>query len=244
MFAQMDPHGPGNGFATQFRSGGSYLGIHLLEIDANRARALKLPDERGVEIAAVEEDSPAEHAGLRKGDVVINYNGENVLGAEQFIRLVQETPAGRKVKMQVWREGKAEWLVATTAAPKPWFTVPPNFVNFSTPSVNTFIFPDIPNPLLVWKNSFLGIECESVDSQLAQYFGVKHGLLVRSVDRGSAGEKAGMRAGDVLVAFGDRTLISPHDMSSYIRSEHQAGRSVSVSLVRDHKTLTLTVAPP
>ncbi|MBV9612699.1 MAG: PDZ domain-containing protein [Acidobacteriaceae bacterium] len=245
LFAGADPHLAINGLAAQLRGGGSYLGIRLLDIDSDRAKALKLPDERGVEVADVMEGSPAERSGLRKGDVLISYNGENILGAEQFVRLVQETPPGRKVKIQVWRDGKYEWLVVTTGTAKSWFTLPPNFVGFPGTKIDVFTSrtADIPSPMLIWKSSFFGIECESVEAQLAQYFGVKHGVLVRAVDKGSAADKAGLRAGDVIVALGDHAVSTPHDMSSYLRSEHQQGQSVAVSMVRDHKPLTLNVAP-
>jgi serine protease Do len=239
-----DPRAAINGFEAQLRPSGSYLGVRLVDIDADRAKALKLPDERGVEVVSVEDGSPAQSAGIREHDVIYSYNGENVLGGQQFVRLVQETPQGRKIKLQFWRDGKSQTTVVTTAAAKPWFAVPPSLVGLTLPNMNTFRVQDIPSPMLVWKNSLLGIECEPVDSQLARYFGVKRGVLVRSVDRGSAADKAGLRAGDVLIAMGDRSLESPHDMTSFMRMEHEPGRPISVSLVRDRKPLTVTVSTP
>ncbi len=227
---------------AQIRSGGSYLGVSIADIDADHAKTLKLAEERGVEVKEVQEGSPAENAGIKPGDILLSYNGENILGAQQFVRLVQETPQGRRIKLQFWRDGKSQFTTVTTGAPKPHFEAPPGFENFSLPDMRSFSI-DIPNPLLVWTNSMLGIECESIDSQLAHYFGVKQGLLVRSVEKGSAAEKAGMKAGDVLTSVGDRTLASPHDMTSYMRSLHQPGKSIPLTLVRDHKELTLNVVP-
>jgi serine protease Do len=229
------------GFAAQLRPAGSYLGVKLVDVDADRARTLKLSEERGVEVGAVEEGSPAENAGIRRGDVLLSYNGENVLGVQQFIRLVQETPQGRRVKITLWRDGKTQAVVVTTGAPKSPYELPPNFVGFSFPDTSIFNVSDVPSPVLVWKNLLLGLECEPVDSQLAQYFGVKRGLLVRAVEKGSAAEKAGVRAGDVLVAIGDHAVTSPHDMSSYLRSEHQPGKPMSLSLMREHKPITVSV---
>src|ERR1700760_2549139 len=54
---------------------GSYLGIGIQEITAERAKALKLREEAGVEVTRVAPDSPAEKAGLKEGDVVLQYNG-------------------------------------------------------------------------------------------------------------------------------------------------------------------------
>ncbi len=234
---------------------GSYLGISLNDIDADRAKALKLDQERGVEVTRVEEGSPAEAAGIKAGDVLLNYNGENILGAEQFVRLVQETPRGRKVRIQFSRDGKMQTTTVTTGAPQPqWFTGPsvqvnPQMLQLKAQAlqlqdrIRNLQIPDIPNPLLMWKSTVLGIECESVDSQLAQYFGVKQGVLVRSVEIGSAAEKAGLKAGDVITGIGDRSVTTPRDITSYIRMQSQPGRAVSLALMREHKELTLTVSP-
>src|SRR5579884_1912302 len=177
---------------VQTPSEGSYLGLHLLDLDADRAKALRLPEVRGVEVAAVVEGSPADTGGIRKGDVLISYNGENIVGAQQFVRLVQETPQGRKVKIQLWREGKTQTVAVVTGAPR-YGAQAPGWFTFNSSDPPPFAFSDVPTPMLVWKNSVFGIECEPVESQLAQYFGVRRGVLIRSVDSGSAAEKAGLR---------------------------------------------------
>ena len=69
--------------------------MSLAEIDADRAKTLKLDEPRGVEVARVEEGSPAEKAGIKPGDVLLSYNGENILGAQQLGRLVRGD-TGRK----------------------------------------------------------------------------------------------------------------------------------------------------
>src|SRR6185369_11111273 len=84
---------------------GSYLGIGIQEITAQRAKALKLGEEAGVEVTRVAPDSPADKAGLRVGDVVLQYNGMKVEGLEQLSRLVRETPVGREVKLDIFRNG-------------------------------------------------------------------------------------------------------------------------------------------
>ncbi len=228
-------------FGTQLRSGGSYLGVGILDIDADRAAALKLGDARGVEVTKVEEGSPAAAAGLKAGDVLLSYNGENILGAQQFVRMVEETPQGRKVKIQYWRDGKTQSTTVTVGAAQPrGLEFPSRFLGF--PDIRGITMPDIPNTLLVWKSSMLGIECEPVDSQLAQYFGVKQGVLVRSVRKGSGADKAGLKAGDVLTAMGDQSVATPRDVTSFMRM-HDTGRPVTVALMRDHKELTVTITP-
>lgn len=70
--------------ALQARGMGSYLGVHLVDVDMDRAKVLKLADVRGVEVVAVQDESPAEEAGLKAGDVLLSYNGENIISAQQL----------------------------------------------------------------------------------------------------------------------------------------------------------------
>ena len=180
---------------------GSRLGVGLRDIDADRANVIKLGDPRGVEVVSVEEESPADHAGLKPGDVLLSYNGEAVVGGQQLGRLVAETPRGRRVKIEYWRDGKVSTTVATTAAPRA-LTFPRANLDFQDLRGWT---PSIPTPTLIWRTP-IGIECESIDAQLAEFFGVKRGVLVRSVSKDSAAEEAGLRAGDVVTQIGDRPV--------------------------------------
>ena len=214
-----------------------FLGIRLSDVDADRAKALKLGDDRGVEVKAVMEGSPADNAGILPGDVLLSYNGETLLSAEQLTRMVRETAPGRKVKVQYWRSGKTKatvLTVGTTGNSSSWPLGLPT-PTWPTPSM------DLPRPLLVWRNSMVGIDFERVDSQLAEYFGVKGGVLIRFVQHGSAADKAGMRAGDVIFSVAQQTLSTEHDFSMLLK---QRGTSVPVSLMRDHKRVDLVITLP
>src|SRR5262252_9402636 len=90
----------------------SFLGVGVKEVDSDRAKELKLKEEAGVEVMHVDENSPAEKAGIKAGDVIIDYNNQRIEGIEQFSRLVRETPAGRDVKLQVFRNGAPQTIVA------------------------------------------------------------------------------------------------------------------------------------
>jgi len=231
--------------APQLRSASGFLGIAIIDLDSDRARKASLSEERGVEVIRVEENSPADAAGIKQGDILLAYNGENILGAQQFVRLVSETPRGRKVKIQLWRERKTQTVLATIEAPRMRdFSVPANFTKFDMPRewANSIRMADIPNPVLVWKNQMLGLDFEPLTPQLAQYFGVKGGLLVRSVDPGSASDKAGIKAGDIISAAGGQPLLSSHDLNTYFRSHHDANQSLAVTVMRDHKQLTMNVS--
>jgi S1-C subfamily serine protease len=84
---------------------GAQLGVMVSDVDAK--------EPQGVRIDDVNPDSPADKAGLREGDVVVEYDGERVRSARQFTRLVQETPDGRTVKIGVMRNGQKQTFDAT-----------------------------------------------------------------------------------------------------------------------------------
>jgi len=222
-------------------SGASYLGVMVQEIDGERAKALKLHEEAGVEITRVEPDSPAEKAGLKNGDAILQYNGQRVEGMEQFSRLVRETPPGRDVKLDIVRAGAPQTVMVKVGVRH---AVTPFLIAPGAPPAPMgrleMRMPDVPRSFMAWRSSALGIECETLEGQLAQYFGVQEGVLVRAVAKGSPAERAGIKAGDVITRVDDAKIASPADISSRIRS--MRGKSVPMVLMRDHKEMTLTVA--
>src|SRR5579862_7684094 len=80
--------------ASVFSQSGSYLGIGVVDVTDERAKALGLKEPQGVEVTSVMEEAPAFKAGIRQGDVILEFNGQHVEGGEQFVRLVRETPPG------------------------------------------------------------------------------------------------------------------------------------------------------
>jgi PDZ domain len=95
-----------------------WLGISIDEVSAQRAQELKLPGAYGVLVAEVEADSPATKAGLKKGDVITEYDDQRVAGVLVFRRLVRETPPGRTAKMTVWRDGRSQTISAEVGKDK------------------------------------------------------------------------------------------------------------------------------
>jgi serine protease Do len=215
--------------AVQIRGG--YLGIGIQEITAERAKVLKLHEEAGVEITRVGPDSPAEKAGLKVGDVVLQYNGMRVEGIEQFSRLVRETPPGREVKIDVFRNGSVQTITARIGQHPPVRGPFPEGFGWSLPDIPR-VFPGLRSPVL-------GVDAEAIDGQLAQFFGVKEGVLVRSVGKDSPAEKAGIKAGDVITKVDDASVGTPSEISARLRP--LAGKAVAVIIVREKKETTVTV---
>ncbi len=216
----------------------SFLGVNVWEVNAETVKEKGLPEERGVLITSVVPDSAADRAGLKKGDVIIEYNGQRVEGVQQFVRLVRETPVGRKVTLKLIRDGK-EMTVTATMGKRPggkrWshrFTIP----EFRAPG---FGIPDIPRMHMSWRSARLGILGEALEGQLAEYFGVEEGVLVRSVQEDSPAARAGIRAGDVILEVEGEKVETPREIARILR--RKGAETVRLKIVRDRKEMTVRV---
>jgi serine protease Do len=219
--------------------GGSFLGVHVSEVDSQRVKDRNLPEERGVEITRVEEGSPAEKAGLQKGDIVLDYQGQRVEGTAQFIRLVRETPAGRQVRMTVARGGNQESIQAVIGTRKGPLGRE-EIARLASPRNFEVWMPDIPRANTSWRSPMLGVEAESLDGQLASFFGVKQGVLIRSVTKGSAAEKAGLKAGDVILRVDSKIVSTPRQLSSLLREQREKS-PVTLVLMREKTETSVSV---
>jgi serine protease Do len=217
----------------------TFLGVGVVEVNADRVKALNLKEERGVEITRVEENSPAAKAGLKTQDVVLEYAGSRVEGAEQFVRLVRETPPGREVKLQINRGGQIQTVAATVETRK-MKTIELGDMHIAVPNMS---LPEIRIPEMIrgmeLRSSMLGVEAESLNPQLAEFFGVKEGVLIRSVSKGSAAEKAGIKAGDVVTKVEDRKVNTPSEVTRALRTSEK--KPVAVSITREKREMTVNV---
>lgn len=215
---------------------GSYIGLWLRDVSADTIKAAKLESERGVEVVRVQDSSPAERAGLHVGDILLAYNGETILGQMQLRRLVSETPPARKVRLEYWRNGKSRTAVVVTEAMHSVIASEPMAGLGDYPPA--MMFGAMPVVLMAWKVPALGLECEPMTVQLAEFFGARHGVLIRSVDSDSSAEKAGLKAGDVLMSIGNQPINSPRDITAFVRSSHEIGKPIMLLYLRGRKELT------
>ncbi len=260
------PHIAGQYFAMPGRSvaplmaaahpGGSYLGIHIVEINDDRATDLNMDSPHGVEVSNVADESPAAEGGLEKGDVVVKFDGQDVRGVEHFVRLVRETPAGRTVEISVLRNGAPQELTAkigrrkTAQAHQFLFCGGddgdctgsfPDIFRKQVRGIRKQIF-DMPRPRIVMLNRYLGAELEPVEGQLAEYFGVEEGVLVRSVELDTPGKRAGLQAGDVITSVDGKSIDSPSELRQKIQ-QADPGKEVEMAVMRKGSATTLKIEP-
>jgi serine protease Do len=231
--------------------GGSYLGVDTDDITSERLGALHLKDERGVEVTMVDQDAPAGKAGIKEHDVILTINDQQVQSVEQLRRLIHEIPAGRSISVGISRNGQPMTLHAQLAERKKMPDMNFNFNHaFNVPVVHIpqINIPeiDVPNIVVVHAPRSSGMMIENLTPQLGDYFGVKRGtgVLVRSVERGSRAEQAGIHAGDVIVKINGSAVNDCSDFSRLLRSRTNSKTSVTVMRDRKEQTLTLSLPEP
>lgn len=229
-----------------FNFGGGRIGVSVADLDPSDASA---KGATGVLIETVDDEGPAAKAGLRTGDVVVEFDGERVRSVRQFSRLVSETPVGRTVAAVVQRDGQR---VTVSVAPREseaarfmdgdaWRSVD-EFRNFA------YTVPRLARPetdarrelesLIRPGGAVLGITTGDLSPQLAEYFGTKDGALVSSVRADSLGAKTGLKAGDVITTVNGAEVASAAELRRRL-GRIEAGEEFTLGIVRDKKPVTL-----
>src|SRR5271169_6646377 len=93
-------------FSSEDSGTSSYLGVDISDVTTERLSALKLKEEKGVEVTMVDQDAPAGKAGIKVHDVILSMNGTGVESKTQLQRMIHETPPGRLVTLGLSRDGQ------------------------------------------------------------------------------------------------------------------------------------------
>jgi serine protease Do len=240
-------HGQSNARTIQV-FGGARIGVTVNDVEAEDARQGK----SGVIVETVSPDSPAEKAGIKAGDAIVEFDGERVRSVRQFTRLVQESAPDRSVAAVLTRGG-SRVTVNVTPDRSAWSdefgfrlldrarSIQPTPLPPTPPAARTprpFFDNEFPTVLRLLGGRRLGATMESLDDQLAEYFGVKEGALVKSVMEGSVAQKAGLKAGDVIAAIDGRKVYEASDVNRALDRVAESGE-FTMEIVRDKKTQTL-----
>lgn len=232
---------------------GSRLGATVQDIEDAGAKDAR-QTRSGVVVETVEPGGPADKAGLKTGDTITEFDGEKVRSVRQFSRLVQETPAGRSVPVALSRGAQRSTVNVTVErqsfgddfamrlleAPMARPALPPTPPAAPrAPRPPSLATPAVPFDVYRFTTGRrLGVTIEALDDQLAQYFGVKEGVLVKSVGEDSAAQKAGVKAGDVITSINGRQVSDTSDVNRAIERMDDTGE-FTLEVMRDHKAQTL-----
>jgi len=255
-----EPPEPPEDFNTfsLFIDGGGFLGVYGEDINNENMSRYRLNQARGVGITRVIADSPAEKAGLKKDDVVLRLDGENVTSVRKLNRLVSEIAPDHTVKITISRNGAEQELTATmgkrkglssardlfSEQPRAWkWESPLNAEKFNR-DFNQLQLDNNNNLTFFFTNSRrIGVSTMELTKQLADYFGITdgRGVLVTAVVEDGPAAKAGIKAGDVITAVDGEAIDSPGDIARVIGKKKEG--EVTLTVVRNKTQQTFRVTP-
>ncbi len=174
------------GIVDQLRDSGKvtrgYLGVRFQPLTADLAKSFGLESDKGALIANVEKDTPAERAGLKAGDVILEYDGKTIAESNELPRLVAVTPIDKKVKVVIHRDGKQQNVFVVVGRLK-------DGESTALPGGGS-------------ESEKIGITIQELTPDLAKRYGLrdsKAGLVISEVKSGSAAEEVGVNPGSVLI---------------------------------------------
>lgn len=236
-----------------------YLGIEFHDVTDEQAASLRLRGVHGAEIAMVDHDGPAGHAGLKAHDIIVALNGQAVDGSPTLKRLIHDLNAGAEITLEVIRNGEAltlnaklanrdevarqamQRLAAAPTAPAPKGLVGDDYSVETEPPPSNSRTQQFLN--MLHTGPFTGLAMDTMEPQLAAFFGAPSGagLLVHTVLPNSPASAAGLRAGDVVLRADAVVLKSPSDWTHHLRASR--GSVVTLTVLRDKHEQTVVLVP-
>jgi serine protease Do len=244
-----------------FISGDGFLGVYAENISRENMGRYHVSTVRGVGITRVVKDSPAEKAGLRKDDVILRLDGENVSSVRKLNRLVSEMAPDQSVRVSFSRAGAEQEVTATVGKRSnqsfasdmfpegskvwKWEGADPKTFKWEGPLLNRGdLFDNNGGFSFSLSNSRrIGVSTMQLMKQLADYFGIAggKGVLVTAVTDDGPAAKAGVKAGDVITAVDGEAVDSSGDISRVINSKKEG--DVTLTIVRNKSQQTIRVTP-
>jgi serine protease Do len=198
-----------------------YLGVLIQKVTPEIAESLGLEKAYGALVANVSKDGPAEKAGVKVGDVIVEFDGKEVKDSSELPILVARTQVDKKVRMKVLRDKKEAYLNVAVGELK-----------------DEEVVAAVP------EKGELGLTVQRLTPQMAESLGLEkvEGVVVTAVEPGSAGDDAGIRRGDLIVEV-DRKAVRTLDDYKKAVAGASKGRGVLFLVRRGDSTLFLALKP-
>ncbi len=198
-----------------------YLGIQIGEISEELQEAFGLENRKGVLVQSVYENMPAEEAGVKKGDIITEVNGEEIESNDHLIRAISSLMPGEKVELTIIRNGKKIKMKAELTDRAE--SLPGNpLVDKKEEKYEGGTFKE------------LGIKVMELNSRLRERFRVENnveGVLVVEIDSSSPASESGLREGDVIIEVNQKPVKSIEDYEK-ATSEIKKGNVVLIYVQR------------
>jgi len=185
-----------------------FLGVLPQDMDADYAKAFGLTDNKGVLIPQVEPNSAAEKAGIKHNDVILEFNGKPVASAGELRNRIALLSPGTKVKIKIWRDGKAKTVTATLDK------LQPRSDSESAAPVDSL--------------HELGFTVQNLTDDLARRYGFEglEGVLVRAVQPGSKADQAGIVSGMLIREVNQEAVANTKQFDAAIKAAKGKGTAL------------------
>ena len=196
-----------------------WLGVFIQEITPDIAESLGLDNAAGALVSTVNENSPAQAAGLEPGDVIVSFDGKMIDKMRDLPRIVAETEIGKTVPVAVIRNGKSIEVPVTLGELEKAELV--GIVN-EQPEGAAESFDK------------LGFSVENLTAELAGELGLDaeaRGVVVTEIAEGGPASAKGLKIGDIIKRFGQRQVEDAADLAKSIAETREAGRAGVLLLV-------------
>jgi S1-C subfamily serine protease len=211
---------------------GGWLGVSIQDISPKIAKKKDLKSDEGAYVNDVVEDSPADSAGVKEGDVIVEFNGRKIDDADDLFKAVQKANAGSKTKIVVMRNNEKKSMdIAVGKLRRKHMNE-----GFAVTA------PRAPRMAIFAKSGMWGLRLSELNEQLGEYFGAPNGkgLLVEKVERKSTGEKAGFKAGDVITKVNKNSVEDIRDLNE-AAEDADKGDKLEIEILRKGANKILTV---
>jgi len=228
-----------------------WLGVYTQELTDDLREALGV-QANGVLVNQVIDDSPADRSGLHKGDIILSLNDRAVESSDAFTEMIRARKAGDTVAIRVLRDGNRQTLSVKLGARSEWSDDGDDDDGDDDARSFRVVIPDEREFRRMARDlgehggfeftlgrGRLGVRIQDMNRDLGEYFKVPDGkgALVLEVVEGSAAEKAGFRAGDVVVKVGDDVVNDSDDLTREVREREG---KVPIVVLRKGVKQTLT----
>ncbi len=204
-----------------------WLGILIQDVNRELAESFGMDEPRGAVVLQVVPDSPAEKAGFKVGDVVVEFNGKKIIRSSDLPLAVGRAPIGKKARVGLIREGKRRTLSVVIAE------LPPEDV----------LAENGPAPTRKGKDKRLGLVVEDLTEEQRQRLELgERGIVVREVDKGPARE-AGIRRGDIILMINNKDVKNIKQFREIVKSLKK-GKSTPVLIQRGNSPVFLPLKIP
>jgi serine protease Do len=201
-----------------------WLGVRIQSVNDEMAEALGMEKAMGALVADVTEGGPAAAGGIQPGDVVIKFDGADVVQMRDLPRMVADTAVGKAVRVVVFRKGKTETLLITVA-----------LLAEETAPVTAAVPPGDSGAGDALELSELGLTLGKLSTDVRTQFGIPDdvsGVVVIDVANGGSADEKGIQAGDVIVEVGQEPVSDPADVDARVADAVAAGRKSVLFLIQ------------